>query len=343
MPFVVTNAEISDKSRSRQTVLFVLVLVILLVAAWYLRHALLLIYVSVVFAVVLKPAVDWVHRRSLFGWRPGRGSALLLLAAGAVAVMAVIGALAVPPIADDIGDFAGHLPEYLKRITAWVQSLPLLRRVDLGGLQSQMLSALGGLQHFVTSLATGVMNFLTLALLVGYLILDGGPLLDSLLSTVPQSRRGRLRETLRRAGVRMRGWLVGQSMLMLILGSSSAVAFGLMGIPYFLALGVFAGIANIVPLLGPLLTVIVAGLVAATTGVLWKVLGVGIFYFVYQQVENVFLSPQIMKSQVEISPVVVVLALVIGAELGGVMGALVAVPTAVLVIEVAGEYLVRDE
>ncbi len=343
MPFFVTNAEIFDRSRARQTVVFAVFLVILLVAAWYLRHALLLIYVSVVFAVVLKPAVDWVHRRSLFGWRPGRGSALLLLLAGAVAVMAIIGAFAIPPIASDIGDFAGHLPEYLQRLSAWVQSLPFLQRVNLSGMQSQMLSALGGLQSFVTSLATGVMNLFTIVLLAGYLILDGAGLLESFLSTVPESRRARLRETLRRAAVRMRGWLVGQSMLMLILGSSSAIAFGLMGIPYFLALGVFAGIANIVPLLGPLLTVIIAGLVAATTGALWKVLGVAIFYLVYQQVENAFLSPQIMKSQVQISPAVVVLALVIGAELGGVMGALVAVPTAVLVIEVASEYLVRSD
>jgi len=95
----------------------------------------------------------------------------------------------------------------------------------------------------------------------------------------------RLAATLDRAGARMRGWLGGQAMLMLILGGSSVVTFGLVGIPYFYLLGVFAGVANIIPMLGPILTVLVAGAVAATVSG-WKVLGVVIFYLVYQQVEN---------------------------------------------------------
>jgi predicted PurR-regulated permease PerM len=139
----------------------------------------------------------------------------------------------------------------------------------------------------------------------------------------------------------MRGWLAGQFLLMLILGVSSGVTFGLLGIPYFYLLAVFAAVANIIPLLGPLVTVILAAGVAATDA-LWKVLGVVIFYFVYQQVENAFLTPRIMKAQVELSSAVVVIALLIGSALAGIPGALVAVPTAVLVSEIAGEYLMKQ-
>jgi len=139
----------------------------------------------------------------------------------------------------------------------------------------------------------------------------------------------------------MRGWLTGQLLLMLILGSASLIVFGLMGIPYFYLIGVFAGVANIIPLLGPIATVVLAAAIAATQS-LWKVIGVLIFYAVYQQVENAFLTPRIMKAQVELSSAVVIVALLIGGELAGVAGALVAVPSAVLVVELASEYLVRD-
>ena len=96
-------------------------------------------------------------------------------------------------------------------------------------------------------------------------------------------------------------------------------------------------------MLGPLATVVLAAVIAATESG-WQVLGVLIFYPVYQQVENAFLTPKIMKSQVELSSAVVVIALLIGGELAGIGGALVAVPSAVLVVELASEYLVqRDE
>jgi predicted PurR-regulated permease PerM len=138
----------------------------------------------------------------------------------------------------------------------------------------------------------------------------------------------------------MRGWLAGQMMLMLILGVASGITFGLMRLPYFLVLAVFAAIANIIPLLGPIATVVLAALAAATDSG-WKVLGVLMFYFIYQQVENAFLTPKIMKSQVQLSSAVVLIALLIGSELAGIAGAPVAVPSAVLVVELAGEYLVE--
>jgi predicted PurR-regulated permease PerM len=146
---------------------------------------------------------------------------------------------------------------------------------------------------------------------------------------------------LHRAGERMRKWLWGQAILMLILGSASFITFGSMGLMFFYLLALFAGLANIIPLLGPIATVIVAALVAAIDSP-WKVLGVLVFYLVYQQIENAFLTPRIMQSQVQLPPSAVVVALLVGGELAGAIGALVAVPTAVLCSVLIDEYLVHD-
>jgi predicted PurR-regulated permease PerM len=246
---------------------------------------------------------------------------------------------AIPPLASDIKDFAGRAPELFEQYRARLQNVSLLQGLDLKAIGERILSAGSGM---ASSVGGAVANFLTVVLLIAYFILDGSRLLKSLLSTVPAESRDRLGRTLNRAGMRMRGWLTGQLILMLVLGAASLITFGLMGIPYFYLLAVFAGIANIIPLLGPLATVVLAGLIAATQS-LWKVVGVLIFYAVYQQVEEAYLTPRIMKAQVELSAPVVVIALLFGSELAGMAGALVAVPSAVLVAEIAQEYLVRRD
>jgi predicted PurR-regulated permease PerM len=312
---------------------------LLLAFAWVVRHALLLIYIAAVFAVVLKPAVDRVHQRGIFGWKPGRGIALMLMLAAVVLGFALLLTFAIPPIASDIKDFAGRAPKLFEQYRARWQNVAFVRDLDLNAIGERVLAAGSGMASTVGS---AIANFLTVVLLIAYFILDGSRLLKSLLSTLPAEPRDRLGRTLGRAGTRMRGWLTGQLILMVILGTASLITFGLMGIPYFYLLAVFAGIANIIPLLGPLATVALAGLIAATQS-LWKVLGVLIFYAVYQQVEEAYLTPRIMKSQVELSAPVIVIALLFGSELAGLAGALVAVPSAVLVVEIAQEYLVRSD
>jgi predicted PurR-regulated permease PerM len=128
---------------------------------------------------------------------------------------------------------------------------------------------------------------------------------------------------------------------MLILACADAVVYGIMGIEFFYVLAVFAGLANFIPIIGPIIGLIPAALVAATQSVP-KLIGVLIFYGIYQQVDNSYLTPRVMRATVDISPLAVVVALIVGAELAGVLGALVAVPTAALVEVLAQEYLVKD-
>jgi predicted PurR-regulated permease PerM len=233
-----------------------------------------------------------------------------------------------------------QLPEWIGHLQSQLRSIPYLGQINPQTLQDFARSLLGRLTGLLSGAASAVASVAAIVVLTVYLILDGERVFDWVMSLLPLSVSPRLRETLLRAGQRMRGWLVGQAMLMLILGTASAVVFGALGIRYFYLLAVFAGIANIIPMLGPVLTVIVASLVALIDS-FPKMLGVVIFYFAYQQIENAFLTPRIMKMQVELSPTAVLVALLIGAELAGIAGALIAVPTAVLLSEVASEYLVH--
>jgi predicted PurR-regulated permease PerM len=119
------------------------------------------------------------------------------------------------------------------------------------------------------------------------------------------------------------------------------IVFGLLHIKYFYALSVFAGIANIIPIVGPIATVLLAGSVAAFQS--WgKLLGVLIFYVVYQELEHAYLTPTIMRTTVNLPPLAVIIALAIGGALFGILGALIAVPTAAVLAVVVEQYLVQS-
>ena len=320
---------------TRRMVWILFVVPAVLVTAWHIRHALLIIYVSAVFAAVLKPGVDWLHGKSLFGWHPGRGMALLLIIVLVSAVLGVLLAFALPALVSNVAEFVSSVPRRFAALQQRMRSIPLLKSIDVSGLPSEVASAAG---KVLPTLGGATADILTGLLLVAYFILDGAGLLKRVLTVLPRERRLRLESALNRATRRMRHWLRGQAMLMVILGASAAATFGFMGLPYFYLLAILAAVANIVPLLGPLVTVVVAGAVAASQSA-WDALGVLIFYLVYQQVENAYLTPSIMKSQVQLPSPVVIAALLIGGELAGIAGVLVAVPSAVLIAEIAAEYL----
>ncbi len=137
-------------------------------------------------------------------------------------------------------------------------------------------------------------------------------------------------------------WLLGQGSLMLILGVASTIVYLSLHVRYAYALGVLTGLLNIIPVLGAAVCIALALLVAAIDS--WgRVLGIAIFYVIYLQVENSFLIPRIMKSSVGLPGLAILVALIIGSALEGILGAMVSVPTAVLVAVLLDEYLVRKD
>jgi predicted PurR-regulated permease PerM len=328
---------------SSRAVVLAFVIGICLAVAYILRSALLLIYVSLVFAVILTPAVDAVMRVRIRGWSPGRGLAVMVIILGAVMALVGFFAIALPPIISDFQTLAQDLPQKIEYWRGRVQELPfgVGKQLNLENLQKYLGAIIGGASGIIAG-AFGVLSTLVTALLLtAYFILDGQRVFAWAMSLFPEDRRARLEPALVRAAAGMRKWLVGQAILMLILGSASAIVFGFLRIRYFYVLAVLAGVGNIIPLLGPIITVGLAALVAAIDS--WaKLIGVLIFYLIYQQVENAYLTPKIMEAQLEIASTAILVALIIGAELAGTAGALVAVPTAVLVSAMLDEYVVRS-
>lgn len=313
--------------------------------AWLLRSVLVLLYVSALFAVVLTPVVRATSQLRIGRWHPFHGATaiffLLLIVAGA---LTAFGFLALPPVIRDLQALNGEMPTRLPVLLARFKQIPFV-----GGLNST--EVISSIQGFFSNAAAGLLLSLTnwagaLAqiaagfVLTLYLILEGDVAYRWFLSFLPPQPRHRLDVTLQRAAARMEKWLIGQASLMLILGLASTILYLSLDVRYAYGLGVLTGLLNIIPVLGAAVSVALAILVAAIDS--WgRVLGVAIFFLVYLQVENSWLIPRIMKNRVQLPALAILVALLLGSAVEGVVGALVAIPTAVLVSVLLDEYLVK--
>ncbi|MFT4111503.1 AI-2E family transporter [Silvibacterium sp.] len=330
----------------RAHILFAFAVALALYTAWHVREELVLLYVSALFAVVLMPVVRIITNLRIGRWSPGRGMAILLLLIVVAGAATLFFAFALPPVIRDLHEFVGELPTRGPQLLDRIRKLPFAQRVDVSSLNAK-------LQDFASNFATylfysiknwagSLAKIVTGIILTIYFMLEGETAYRWILSFFPLEQRQRLDTTLAKAEVRMGKWLFGQGLLMLTLGVCSTITYSLLHIRYAYALGVLTGLLNIIPIAGALISICLAILVAAIDS--WgHVLGVAIFYAIYSQVETSFLTPRIMRTSVDLAGLAVIVALLLGSALAGIVGAMVAVPTAVLVAVLLNEYAVKPD
>jgi predicted PurR-regulated permease PerM len=189
--------------------------------------------------------------------------------------------------------------------------------------------AVGTVVGAVSGLIGGIFGFLTILILAFYMLVDADNIVRTFVRLFPLSERSRVEEACRRVSTKVSAWLGGQLLLAGIIGATAAIGLFFMGVPYFYVLALIAGIGEMVPIVGPLLAAVPAIAVAFTVSPALA-LGVAVFFLVQQQFENHVLVPKVMERQVGVSAVVVIVALLIGGTLLGVVGAILAVPTAAI-------------
>jgi len=329
----------------RGNIIFAFALAFAIYVAWLLRNVLVLLYVSALFAVVLTPVVRATSRLRIGRWHPFHGATaiffLLLIVAGA---LTAFGFLALPPVIRDLQALNGEIPTRLPVLLARFKQIPFVGGLNstqvISSIQGFFSNAAAGLLLSLTNWAGALVQIAAGFVLTLYLILEGEGAYRWFLSFLPPQPRHRLDVTLQRAAARMEKWLIGQASLMLILGLASTILYLSLDVRYAYGLGVLTGLLNIIPVLGAAVSVALAILVAAIDS--WgRVLGVAIFFLVYLQVENSWLIPRIMKNRVQLPALAILVALLLGSAVEGVVGALVAIPTAVLVAVLLDEYLVK--
>jgi predicted PurR-regulated permease PerM len=338
---------IPGKTRSlRSDIVFAFALALACAVAWMVREVLMLLYVSALFATVLTPIVRSTGRLRIGRWRPFKGYAVLFLLLAMAGALTAFGFLALPPVIRDLQEFAREMPQRLPALLERIRQIPFANNLNTAEITAKLQDFLSNAATYlllsIEDWAGKIVNLAMGFILTVYFILEGAHAYSWFLSFFPSESRERLDNALQRARIRMDKWLLGQGSLMLILGLLSTAVYLMLHIRYAFALGVMTGLLNIIPVLGAAVCVALALLVAAIDS--WgRVLGVAVFYLVYLQVENSFLTPRIMRNSVGLPGLAILVALLLGSALGGIAGALVSVPTAALVAVLIDEYLVNKK
>jgi predicted PurR-regulated permease PerM len=340
------NQYFGNGGQFRRDIVFTFALALACYVAWVARDVLVLLYVSALFAVVLTPVVNYVSELRMGRWQPFKGRAILVLLVAVAGGLTAFGFLALPPVIRDLQGFGREMPARLPGLMEKLKNLPFADQINTDAISTQVQQyASGAATYLLLSIGNWAGDLFTMIagfVLTIYFILEGDHAYGWFLSFFQLESRERLDRTLRRAELRMGKWLLGQGSLMVILGVASTVVYASLGVRYAYALGVLTGLLNLVPVIGAAVSVGLALLVAAVDS--WgRVLGVAIFYFIYLQVENSYLTPRIMRNRVGLPGLAIFVALLLGSELEGVVGAMVSIPTAVLVAVLAEEYLANKE
>jgi predicted PurR-regulated permease PerM len=341
-----TPQQRESRDAIRGHIVFAICAILLILIAWLLLKELLIIYVSALFAAVLMPTVVRIMKFKIFGRSPSRAVAIVILIIGVCGLTSLFFFVGLPPVLHDLNQFSAELPTRAQQLIERLRALPFANRLGFETVASRAEGALTATaSYLVVSLPnwiTHLFDILTALFLCIYFMLEGEHAYRFFLSLFPSSPRRRLDTTLRRADQKIGKWLFGQGLLMLILGVSSTIVFYALHVRYALLLGFLMGLLNIIPIAGGVFTITLASIVAALDS--WtKMLGVLLFYLVYINVENVYLTPRIMRSSVDLMGLTVLIALLLGTALAGITGALVAVPTAALIAVFLNEYAVHRD
>jgi len=319
---------------SNSTIIKFILIVFAVWFLWVVRDVVILFFIVLVIVAALGPLVDRMSK-----YVP-RVLSVILLSLILFVVLTAIGFLIIPPIVHQLQLLAINLPSILSKLGPLFQSVQTSitnYQDSLFNVSSQIDKLGTGIYTTTVGFVSGIVAIGTILVLTFYMLLEQESLKKFLHQTFPLAQKEKIFEIARKISGKMGGWLRGQFLLMFIIGLLDGIALGILGIPYALTLAVWGGLTEVIPYIGPWLGLVPAFLVALTISPL-KGLFVLIAYVVIQQLESQFLTPRVMGKAVGLSPVIIILALLVGAKLMGLLGVIVAVPAAAAVAVIISEW-----
>jgi len=317
---------------------FMVVGIVIAVAAvlevlWIARHVLSWILISLFLALALNPAVEWLQRHRI----RRRGAAVGITYIGVLLGVVGLGALFIPTLVDQVNSFVDKTPDYVHDLTSGRGKLGFLEtkyhvvekvreQVHKGGA-SRILGLTGTALAVTKGVINAVVGTVTVAFMTFFMLLEGPKWMERIYGLLPAESQPRWRRVGYDIYRTVGGYVTGNLLISLIAGISSTIVLLILGVPYAVALGLIVAFLDLIPLAGATLAAIIVAAVAFIHGIVAGIVVI-VFFVVYQQIENHLLQPVVYGRTVQLSPLAVLVAVLIGAELAGILGALAAIPVA---------------
>ena len=325
------------------TIGLVLATAVALLLLYKIQHVLVWLVVALFFTVALYPVTAWVERKIARGHRTVATIlvflVLVLVLAGLVTAFAV-------PLATQGASFATQLPQLITdarsgrgtvgrllertHALAWVQS----HQSQIAGYASGLTGSASGV---LSGVATGIAGVVTVFVLSILMVLEGPKVVSGVLNLIEDDdSRARVRAVAADCAKSITGYISGNLLISIICGGLTYATLKIMGVPFAGLIALFVGLADLIPLIGATIGAI-AALIAAAVHSIPALIVVAIFVVLYQQLENHVLQPVILSRTVKLNPLAVLVAILVGVELAGILGALLAIPVAGIV-----QVVIRD-
>jgi predicted PurR-regulated permease PerM len=334
---------VSFRPRAILVVLGIILAAVAIIALLFLAWRVITwILIALFLALALNPAVEFFQRRGL---RRSLASVLVFLLA--LIGFGALGALLIPPLIDQVEEFVNAVPDFVEDLTAGRGPLGFLQDdyeiVDKirDAIEEQGAGGVLGVTDATIAIARGVVSFVvgvvTIAFLTIFMLLEGPRLVERIRNGLPEPLRPRWERVSGDIYRTVGGYVGGNLLISLIAGVSAAIVFFALGSSYAIALAIVVALLDLIPLAGATLAALIVSTVAfIELGWVKGAIVIG-FFVLYQQLENHVLQPIIYGRTVQLSPLTVLIAILIGAELVGILGALAAIPVAGIVQAIARE------
>jgi predicted PurR-regulated permease PerM len=316
-------------------------LIAFLFLAW---HVITWILIALFLALALNPAVEFIERRGL-----KRGLASVLVFLVTLIILGGVGALLIPPLIDQIEEFVAAVPDFVEDLTAGRGPLGFLQDdyqiVDKvrEAIEEQGAGGVLGITNASIAIARGVVSFVvgvvTIAFLTIFMLIEGPRIVERFRGSLPENMKPRWDRVSGDIDRTVGGYVGGNLLISVIAGVGAAIVLFVLGSEYAIALAVVVALLDLIPLAGATLAAIIVATVSfIELGWVKGAIVIG-FFVLYQQLENHILQPVIYGRTVQLSPLTVLIAILIGAELVGILGALAAIPVAGIIQAIFREIL----
>ncbi len=311
----------------------VLATLLVLRLLWITRDLIIWMLVALFLAMALNPAVEWVQRRGV----RRRGAAVGLVFAAAILVVVGVAATFVPTLVREVNDFANAVPGYVEDLTKGRGKLGFLEReyhiverikeaMSTSGVAG-ILGLTGTALSVTKSVFNAIVATITITFLTLFMLLEGPAWVERFYALLPDRSRPRWRRVGLDIYRSIGGYVTGNLAISLIAGAAATVVLLVLGVPYAVALGLVVGIFDLIPLAGATIAAVIVSTVGflhtTTAGIVLVV-----YFVVYQQIENQVIQPVVYGRTVRLSPLAVLVAVLAGAQIAGIVGALGAIPIA---------------
>jgi len=315
---------------STWSIIKVIAILLALVFIYLVKSIIVMVFLSVIIAAAVDAPIDWLVRHKI-----RRGFAVAIVYIFSIAIFALIIYLIVPPLAVEIKRLAINIPDYLGTLEGKLQWLggkfDIISLKDvLANLGERLGSATGNIFVATINIFGGVFSAFIILIISIYLAAEEKGIKKFVVSLVSPGQESYTANLVDRILYKLGAWFRGQIILMAAIGILVFIVLSILKVKFALTLALLAGLLEIVPIIGPIIAAIPAIFFAFLQSPGLAIL-TAVLYYIVQEIEKYLLVPQIMKRALGLNPITIMVAVLVGAELYGILGAVVAIPIAAII------------